>query len=256
MKKFFFIIMFLIGGLAYSQTGERTLVQGTISVPPGDDPEGIGIINETSNKATVSNSIGQFQLELAVGDTVVFTALQFQEFTVVIDANVIEAQELNVIVREAMTELPEVVVSPTDLSGNVEVDVRRIADTAANIPDFTEQELYNASLNLPPDALTTPENIAMRTSFMENGLNFANIFRAIWSSRDVGETELKPLDKELRQLYDDEFFREYLNIDRSRITEFIYYAEDHGLSEDMIREGNELELIEFLIEQGKEFKNQ
>ena len=254
MKKVLLLVMFLMTGLGYAQTGERIIVEGKVSVPPGDDPEGITIINTTTNRGTVSEADGEFRLEVGVGDIIVFSALQFQDFTVVIDHNVIEAKQLNVFVTEATTELPEVVVSPINLSGNVEVDVKRIPGPEGDLPYFSLEEIYNASLTMAPGPLTTPENAAMRDSFIQNGLNFANIFRAIFSPKEVGEEDREPLDEELRQLYDDEFFREHLNIDRSQINDFVYYAENHGLSEEMLREGRELELIEFLINQSRHFK--
>lgn len=254
MKKVLLFVMLLITSLGYTQTGERTLVDGKISVPPGDDPEGITIINTTINRGTVSQAEGEFQLLVTVGDIVVFSALQFQDFTVVIDENVIEARQLNVFITEATTELPEVVVSPIDLTGNVEVDVARIPEMEANLPYFSLEEIYNASLSMKPGTQSTPENAIMRDRFIENGLTFANIFREVWPYGESGDEDPEVLDEELRQLYDDEFFREYLDIDRSRINDFVYYAEEHGLTEEMLEEGRELELVEFLVNQSRQFK--
>lgn len=253
-KNVLLIVMLLTIGLTYSQTGERVFVEGKISVPAGDDPEGITIMNTTNNRGTVSGTDGEFRLEVGIGDVVVFSALQFQDFTVVIDKNVIDAKQLNVFVTEATTELPEVVVSPIDLTGNVEVDVNRIPGLEENLPYFSLEDIYNASLTMKPGPLTSPENAVMRDSFMRNGLNFANIFRGLFGSRDVGEELPEPLDEEMRELYDDEFFREYLGIERSQIPEFVIYAQNNGLSESLLREGNELEMVEFLINQSRRFK--
>lgn len=254
MKKVLLLVMLMISGLGIAQTGERILVDGQISVPPGDDPEGITIINTTTNRGTVSDAEGEFQLVVGIGDIIIFSALQFQDFTVIIDQNVIEARQLNVFITQATTELPEVVVSPIDLSGNVEVDVKRIPDVEANLPYISLEEIYNASLTMAPGPLTTPENAAMRDSFIENGLNFANIFREIFSTREIGGEEFEAMDEELRDLYDDEFFREFLDIERTEITQFIHYAQDHGLSEEMFEEGRELELVEFLVNQSRQYK--
>lgn len=254
MKNLLLIVFLTLSVLGYSQTVERTMVNGKINVPIGDEPEGITIINTTTNRGAVSDAEGDFTIAVAIGDVIKFSALQFQEFSIIVDRNVIESRQLNVFVSESATELPEVVISSVDLSGNVRVDVNRIPDSAANIPELTPEAVYNASLELKPGELSTPENAAMPDRFMEYGLNFANIFRAIISSRETGDADFEPLPAQIRELYDDEFFREHLNIERARINDFILYAEDNGLTKKMLKEGNELELIEFLILQSKEFK--
>lgn len=254
MKKLLLTVFLLVSGIGFSQTGERISVNGKIIVPLGEDPEGITVFNTATNKGTVSGENGEFILEVGAGDVVNFSALLFEKFSITIDRNVVESMQLNVFLNEAATELPEVVISSIDLSGNVQVDVNRIPDPTANIPNITREDVYDASLELKPGELTTPENAAMPDRFMQYGLNFANIFRAIVSSRETGDEDFEPLPAQIRELYDDEFFREHLNIQRSRINDFILYAEDKGLSEEMLKEGNELELIEFLIRQSKEFK--
>lgn len=256
MKNLLLILFLSVSILGYSQTGERIMVNGKINVPIGDEPEGITIINTTTNRGAVSDAEGDFQIAVAIGDVIRFSALQFQEFSIIVDRNVIESRQLNVFVSESATELPEVVISSVDLSGNVRVDVNRIPDSAANIPELTPEAVYKASLELKPGELSTPENAAMPDRFMEYGLNFANIFRAIISSRESGDVDFEPLPAQIRELYDDEFFREHLNIERARINDFILYAEDNGLTKNMLKEGNELELIEFLILQSKEFKKE
>ena len=252
MKTLFYLTIFLFSVGVVAQ--ERVSIAGKITPPLGEDPQGISIINRTARSATISNEVGNFNIRVATGDTLDFTALQYQDFSVIIDKGVVENRQLNVFISESVTELPEVVVFPYDLSGNVEVDVKRIPDPGASLPYISLEEIYNASLTMPPGPLTTPENAAMRDSFIENGLNFANIFREIFSAREIGGEEFEPLDEELRQLYDDEFFREYLDIEKAEITNFIYYAEDHGLTEEMLREGRELELVEFLVNISRQFK--
>jgi hypothetical protein len=58
----------------------------------------------------------------------------------------------------------------------------------------------------------------------------------------------------VRKIYKDSFFKENLNIDKDKINQFIFYVEDKGLSKVMLKKGNELDLIEFLIQKSKEFK--
>jgi hypothetical protein len=57
-------------------------------------------------------------------------------------------------------------------------------------------------------------------------------------------------------MYKDSFFKENLNIDEDKINQFIFYVEDKGLTKNMLKKGNELDLIGFLIQKSKEFKSE
>ena len=81
MKKAVVLLFFLLAGLSYSQEVQRVIVDGEITVPPGDEPEGVSIVNTTSRKATISGENGKFLLAVAAGDVITFSALQTQRFT-------------------------------------------------------------------------------------------------------------------------------------------------------------------------------
>lgn len=249
---YIFILLFSVGLTAQ----ERVSINGKITPPLGDDPQGISIINRTAKSATISNESGNFNMRVAAGDTLDFSALQYQDFTVIINAGVVENKQLNVFISESVTQLPEVVVTPYDLSGNVEVDVRRIPVVAGNLPTQSAAEINAYEYTFRPDSLTSPANAAMREAMIYNGTDFANIFRNIFTTRNVmtniGGNE--DLDDKVLQLYDDDFFKEYLNIEKENIYEFIYFAEDNGLSSEMLEEENELQLIDFLVKQSQRYR--
>lgn len=267
MKKVSFFLIFLLTGLySFAQTGERILISGTIEVPLGDDPQGISIFNLNSNRLSVTDSFGQFSIEVTVNDSLRVSALQFQEFTVIIDQGVINSKTLNIYVSEAVSRLPEIVVTPYDLSGNINVDLNRLKTvklptnlTAANV-----QNIYLES-DVSPDFQTRPFNtaLAMSKTRLVNGLDFINIYKELLISKrmkDVRDPYGKSLngdiDDNIRKIYNDDFFRENLNIELENINEFIYFADDNGLTEQMLKAGNELDLIDFLIEQSKKYKKQ
>ncbi len=266
MKRLLLLTFFMIISLSSAQEKERIPVNGTISVPMGDDPEGVAIVNTTTGQGTFSREGGNFQIRVAVEDTLRFTALQYQEFSVIIDQGVIDTGQLIVTISEAITELPEVVVSPLDLSGNVEVDVMKIPTEPTDLPDTTAAEIEDTDWDFRPDDQTSPQNAAMRNTMIFSGeaRDFGNIFRHIFTSRsrsavtNTGNMErrkLSNIDEEIQRLYDDEFFTENLDIKRENIHEFIFFAEDHGLTSEMLKEENEIELIRFLLEQSERYKN-
>jgi hypothetical protein len=251
-------LIFLLTLSVSAQVGDRVLINGKVTAPVGEDPQGISVINSSAMRATVSNESGLFQIRAAEGDTLSFKSLQFQDFSVLIDPGVIENRQLNVFISEAVTELPEVVVTPYDLSGNVEVDVRIIPTEETDLPTKSAAEVNPYEHEFRPDSLVSPHNAAHREGMIYSGKgqNLANVFRHIFTPRDVvNDLEWKKdLDEQVLMLHDDEFFEDQLNIEEDRIKEFIYYAGDNGLTKEMLKPENEMDLIQFLIAQSIEFR--
>lgn len=233
------------------------MITGNLAMPPGDDRAGISIFNVNTNRGTVTDNEGEFEIAVAINDSVRVSSVQFQEFTVIVDQGIIDAGKMNITINEVVNLLPEVVVNPFDLSGNVSVDVVRLQ--VVEMPDtLTAADVADPYANLE----TPPRNYAMEESDniprLVNGLNFVNLFRELLIStrRDQVQQSEANVDEQVRLLISDEFFKEYLDIEEENIPEFIFYADDMGLDEDMLKEGNELDLIDFLIKQGKNFKKQ
>ncbi|WP_081208993.1 peptidase associated/transthyretin-like domain-containing protein [Salegentibacter sediminis] len=261
MLRFVITLVFLITAFPLlSQEVQRVVVDGKIIVPEGDNPEGMTVYNETSQRGTISNTEGEFRISVAINDSISFSALQFQKFTVVVDQGVIDSGELNVFISETVTELPEVVVLPHDLSGNVNVDVARIEVVDPDLPRYSAADLKDMNLVPEPDALTGPgknEAMAASKTRLINGLNLVNIFKLLVEDNN-GSQQIRQQEKDkyIRELYDDEFFQENLDIEKENINDFIFYASDNGLTAEMMQAGNELDLIEFLIARSKDYKTQ
>lgn len=260
MKLFFSIAFIFFTAIGSAQEGERIMIEGNINVPEGETPEGIAVINITGQSATVSNEEGYFDLQVTAGDTLRFSSLQFQDFSVIVDEGVIEQKELNVFVSEAVNVLPEVVVTPYDLSGNVRVDVEIIPAVTVDLPDQSAAEINPYEWEFAPDPLVSPPNAAMRfaTIYSGNAFDMANIFRHIFTTRDViNDLDLdEDLEEQLKELREDDFFEEHLNIKEENIEEFIVYAAEHGLTPEMLDPDNELILIDFLVARSFDFKNE
>lgn len=255
-KSLLLICLFAVTQI-FAQTTERVEIAGKINVPVNAEAAGITVYNLTSQKGTVTDDEGAFTINAALNDRLSMSAVQYQPFIVIIDEGVIATRRLNVSVREAINELEKVIVRPYDLSGNVRVDIQRVEEPF--FPDLEETKLQNPAPNYPIDRTTEVENIAINDPYMENGIQFVNIFKAIFLNNKEKSNAPQPrkdIEVQIRNMYKDEFFKEYIAIDKDRIDEFIFYAKNNGLSYQLLEKGNELDLIEFLIEEGKNFKQQ
>ncbi len=265
-KASFFLLLLLIGLYTSAQTGKRILISGNIEVPLGDDPQGISIFNLNSNRFVATDSLGKFNIAVAFNDSLRVSTLKFQEFTVIVDQGIINTKTLNIFVSEVVSRLPEVVVTPYDLSGNINVDLNRlkIVDLPTNLTATNVQNM-GFDTETGPYIESPPYNtaLAMSKTRLVNGLDFVNIFKELLiaeKNEDVKNPYAKSVNPEIDdyvlKIYKDDFFRENLDIEREYISDFIFYANDNGLSEQMLKGGNELDLIDFLIEQSKKYKKQ
>ena len=55
-------------------------------------------------------------------------------------------------------------------------------------------------------------------------------------------------------MYSNTFFQNNLNIEQERVGQYIQYVAENGLTKEMMEQGNELALIQFLLEQRDAFK--
>jgi hypothetical protein len=252
-----FLILFSIQSV-FAQIGDRVYVAGEVVVPQDGEASQIEVINLNTEKGTVTNQYGQFGMMVKEGDRLRFEAIQYQNFTVIIDENIIKNKKLTIRINDEINTLDEVIVRPYDLEGNIEVDARKVKTTFYEAPksETVINQYEGDQPNVGSQTLTETLNTEQR--FIKNGLNIANIFRAILSSREVKEDHKLPEDVDVmvRKMYKDSFFQENLNIKEDQINNSIFFVEDKGLTTTMLQKGNELDLIEFLIKKSEEFKSQ
>ncbi|HLU81500.1 MAG TPA: carboxypeptidase-like regulatory domain-containing protein [Flavobacteriaceae bacterium] len=251
MRKVLMWIFLFMNFMGFSQ--ERVNISGEITVPGNANVDGITVFNSNSGRGTVTNETGDFEIAVAVNDSLVFYSVQFQSFTVIIDKGVVDSKKLDVRVEEAITELEQVIVRPYDLTGNVRVDVARVEDLEDFKQEFPQEPAYRFREN------RETEIYALHDDDVIEGIHLINLFKLIFKDKKNDKVETippEPVEVLIRKIYQDEFFQKYMNIEEEKIDNFIDYAEREGLSHEMFAKGKELDLIEFLIEKSKEFNRQ
>ena len=91
-------------GLAQSK---RIVIQGNI-ISDSASVENIHIINKTSNKATTSDFKGRFRIPVRVNDTIVFSAVHFENKTFIINKAHLKNETIAVSIKSAVNQLHEV----------------------------------------------------------------------------------------------------------------------------------------------------
>ncbi len=227
--------------LGYSQTDDRRPLRGQVlyrSVPVPNE----NVINTTAERATITNDNGEFLIYVKEGDELVFTAVNYQIEILKVTAEILKRNRLVVEVNEKVTELDEVTVSPENQKKFLQLQNE----------EFKEY-VYET------DATSEFRNIAQDQAGVEmrDGLNFVNLFKALFLSgdKDSGlEREPLKVSEVLRQVYDDDFFVRDLQLPQDKIDAFLLYCDSRLPAQSLLRKDNEFELIEFLVNQSKEFR--
>ena len=238
-----FVVFFgmLISGMA--QEDGRTLLRGTVlyrnSVVPNEN-----VINTTAQKATITDEDGTFAIPVKEGDEVVFMALNYQLQMVKITDEILKNNRLVVEVTEKVTQLDEVVVSPED-----QEEFIRLSNEDFKGFDYDTDETTEV-VNISED---------MTVRGMQYGLNFVNIFKLL-ASAVSGDSQkeipaLKPSEV-LRQVYDDAFFVQDLQIPQEDIDAFLIYCDTQLPPRTLLRKENEFQLIDFLVTQSEAFRSE
>ncbi len=168
MKINLLLVLCLTASLfSFSQDIKRVEISGKIVVN-SEDLENVTIFNTSSNRGTLTDENGKFKIEVALFDILEVRALQFQDFTVTIDKNIIASKKATIFLVEQVNKLNEVVILPYDLTGNLLLDMESVRTfnpdldaiyfgisdiTAYEFPDDEKSKVDNIAARLPGNDL-------------------------------------------------------------------------------------------------------
>ena len=235
-------LLFFITQAIWAQDDGRQWLRGQV-LYRGSNVVNENVVNTNTQMATITDDQGRFMIRVKLDDQLVFTAVNYQLEIVKVTEDILQKNRLVVEVNEKVTALDEVVVSPENQKKFLEVKNEKFKGFEYEIDRTTEvQNIAGTSQN----------------DRIEGRLNFVNIFRAIFQSRNqnTGEkVDLKVSDV-LRQVYDDEFFVLDLSLPQEEIDAFLLFCDDKIPSQSLLKKENEFQLIDFLVTQSKEFKTE
>ncbi|MDT0608613.1 hypothetical protein [Croceitalea rosinachiae] len=234
-----FIAFFCFMNIVLAQDDGREILRGQV-LYRGSNVANENVINSTSEMATITNDSGQFMILVKPGDQLVFTAVNYQLEIVTITDEIIANKRLVVEVTEKVTELDEVVVTPENQEKFLELKNEKFKEVEYEI-----------------DRATEVRNVAYlsQNDRREGDIDFVNIFKAIFKSRDQTDEDRAPLkvSEVLRQVYDDEFFVADLKLPQDKIDAFLLYCDDKMGAKSLLKKENEFQLIDFLVTHSKTY---
>lgn len=237
------IIIFLLLSIPYLHGQERVAIKGEIVADSIVAP--IHIINITSEKGGVSNASGKFEMEVTVGDTLLFSSVEFQKKEIAITPTILAQEFFEVKLLPELNELDEVRLH--QLLGSLSRDIEDIETYDPRIIDFALSD-------------KKPLIVEERKLFALSDPNdpVGQIYGAISGEKKrlrkaIKSHELRTLVLETKKLFPDEFYIETLKIEAARIIDFVYFCSRKKLFKQLVDNKENLELMRFFKEMASEY---
>ncbi|MGA0941921.1 MAG: hypothetical protein ACO3RO_06775 [Flavobacteriaceae bacterium] len=202
------------------------------------------VVNSTREISTITDENGAFSIDVAVGDELVFTAVNFQLEVIKITEDILKNGRLVVEVTEKVRQLDEVVLTPDNQEAFIELK---------------NEEFKGFEYAI--DRASAVDNIALSPAVrgMQDGLNVVSVFKLLKSllaSKDQKDGPSIKLSEALAKVYDERFFIEDLRLQRAQIPDFLAYCDERVPTFQLLRKENEFELLEFLVTTAEAFKEE
>ncbi|MBZ9728858.1 carboxypeptidase-like regulatory domain-containing protein [Salegentibacter sp. JZCK2] len=249
------MIFLLISVSAVSQ--EKTRLSGQIiTTEPLNSP--VHIINITREKGGLSELSGHFSVEVNIGDSLVFSSVQYKKESFSVTLESIQQNNFTIKLTEDLTELDEVKLHK--FSGNLAKDISEIKtfnkfDLNAPIarkppPSQVERQLFTATTGPGGSRLSV-------LGVLTGTIPLAPVMNAI-SGRTARLKKIKAknefqftIEKAIYLISENTFIEDF-EIPENEVMNFVYYcAENYDL--EILLE-NPLELYEFFQTKSVEFK--
>ena len=198
------------------------------------------VVNNTAQINTITDSDGMFEIEVAIGDEIIFSSVQYQIRAVKVTPEIMEKNRMVVSVEEYIRELKEVVVTTEDVE---------------RFLDLKEEEFKG--FDYEQDKSSKLVNRAVRDQVLTNGLDFVNIAK-LFAKAFAGKTQeeklrMKPSEV-LPLVFEDSFFVNDLQLKNDEVIGFLDYIDGQMKTSALLKKEKQFQLIDYLINMSQEYK--
>lgn len=235
------ICFFLSSYTGFSQS--KTVVKGKITADVAIDFQ-VNIINPSNHSGTISGKDGTFEVSVNIGDALIFIAMGFENYELIVTDSVLDNAPIEIKLKEAVNFLDEVKISNNNLTGDLKKDAAKmdyfdqseIGFPLSNKRKFTqvERRLYTAS--------------STSVDYLINVLSG----RMKMLKRMLEYEKLENKKEHIQNMFEEDFFVNELLIPKELIENFLYFCLD--FLEKNAKVAAPFEMIEFLKHQAEEYR--
>ncbi|WP_299432880.1 hypothetical protein [uncultured Aquimarina sp.] len=251
MQKALYLIIFSLSFVGFSQ--DTDILRGKI-ITDTLHSKSINIINLTKGVGTINDSAGFFQIKATKGDTIVFSSVQHQQKTHVVTKKDLKEASLSIQLEIKVNELDEVTISKYDLTGESKEDVKKIKTYEDVLPLFNAKALDETPF-IHEKGAATVRNTVIADEMDATPINFIAVGRMIASlfkKKDTGKSREIRIP-EISDFYNGDFMVSELEIPKTEVYNFLDYINQQAETKNVLKSGNELIILEYLIGQSKIF---
>jgi len=228
-----YFFTFFIG---FSQTEKR--ISGKV-LSEGIALSDIDIVNMSTKKVAVSDNNGHFSILAKVNDELYIISKIHTDRKIVLSQNDFDANNLIVDLSKKPIELEEVKITKSPLGG--------FKVSQADIDQITLEKKF-----------TRPVNKSVYTGEIENGVDFVRIAKGIASlfkDKDAKPPKPEIVFKEyVKDNFQEDFYTKTLRLKPEQVFAFIEFCDADTNAKKIVQNGNQLEVMHFLIVKSEEFK--
>lgn len=260
LKKHITFLVLLFLGMVLVAQDNSIKIEGRVYSEDGDVAS-THILNISIQRFTIANANGFFSIPVRVNDTLVFSAVQFKRKQLVINKENIRQKILVVPLEEALTELDEVVVTPYNLKGELDRDVKRlkiepiVTSSTLGLPNaYVKVKTQNERILAEADSGRFVElgHYSLDSTFNPTVvINLHKILNRI-SGRTKQLKKFVATDKEIALLnkvkgfYPSYVYEHELKIPKDRLNDFMYFCEVDSLFTTIVATDNQFIIWEFM----------
>ncbi|RTE52674.1 hypothetical protein EHW67_15470 [Arenibacter aquaticus] len=188
------------------------------------------VLNTTTKKAAITDLNGFFSIPVQLNDTLVISAVQYKRKEIVVTTAILESKFLSIPLEESNIALDEVVVTPYNLTGELDRDMKRlnipapVTATSLGLPNAHVKPLMQSE-RLLREASMGPFSVGMLTSVPFNPLINAITGRTKMLKKRVARDIKYNKTQQLRTQFADSLFVLQLKIPYEKIDDFLYFCE-------------------------------
>ncbi|MBP2832147.1 hypothetical protein J8281_08095 [Aquimarina sp. U1-2] len=242
----FFVFIF------FQVSGQSQLFKGKIIA---DSLQGyaINIINFNKEIGTTNDEYGIFEIPAAVGDSIVFSSVQYQIQSLIVDKDLLNNKKFVIVLKPLVQELEKVNISTIELSGFLDKDSKAI-----KVQPFVDSKTLGLPFgNTPQPTLAERRLHTAKTSASGIPLDF--IINTISGrlrilKRNKRLEDMQTTIQKGEKSFATVFFVDSLKVPENLISDFIYYCAEDDTFEELLQHQQKLYLLEFLQKKSKRYR--
>lgn len=238
------LFLFLITGAGLgAQTLPSKHLEGRVYSESGD-VAATHVLNISLKKASITDKDGFFTITAQLGDTLVFSAVQYKRKSMMVTSAMLDSKLLYVPLEEVLNQLDEVIVRPYNLTGDMATDLARteiepvVTASTLGLPNAyvrlrskAERELFAATANpfMSFDPLINA--ISGRTKMLKNR---------------VARNAAYERTQRVRGFYPDSLYTNEFGIPKENIADFMYFCEVDPVFQSVVDAHDRFKIWEYM----------